>query len=230
MNISWIKIEIGRINLPFSKTRGHFPPKVIVGFSIRGPRTHGMMAAHALQVLKMLHVNGEQFFLTACTLVLLEIKPFFRWCGYFSHMQVPQWCSLTLGIVWLLQKFSNGALSLPESCDCFENFPMVLSHSRNRVAAPKIFQWCSLTPRIVWLLRKFSNCALSLPESCGCSKNFPMVISHSRNRVAAPKIFQWCSLIPGIVWLLQKFSNGALSLPESCGCFENFPMVLSHSP
>ena len=90
---------------------------------------------------------------------------------------------------------------------------MVLSHSRNRVAASKIFQWCSLTPGIVRLLRKFPNGALSLPESRGCSKNFPMVLSHSQNSVAAPKIFQLCSLTPGIVWLLRKFSNGALSLP-----------------
>ena len=94
---------------------------------------------------------------------------------------------------------------------------MVLSHSRNRVAAPKIFQWCSLTPGIVWLLRKFSNGALSFLESCGCSRNFLMVLSHSRNRVAASKIFQWCSLTP---------LNGAttpFSVFQWCGCTSENP-------
>ena len=52
--------------------------------------------------------------------------------------KIFQWCSLTSGIVRLLQKFSNGALSLPELRGCSEKILMVFSLSENRVAAPML--------------------------------------------------------------------------------------------
>ena len=73
----------------------------------------------------------------------------------------PQWCGCSLSsdgvTVFLICRSLNGALSFPESCGCSGNFPIVLFHSRNRVAASEIFQWCYLTLGIMWLLRKFSN-------------------------------------------------------------------------
>ena len=131
------------------------------------------------------------------------------WMYPFSFSLRCSCISLLAGIVWLFQKFSNGALSLSELCGCSENSPMVLSHSWKNVAAPKIFQWCSLTFGIMWLLRKFFTGALSLPESCGCSRNFPMVLSHSQNHVVTP-VLQIVPLFPRCSCLnFLSLSNGA---------------------
>ena len=91
--------------------------------------------------------------------VFLSEEP--QWWVFFCRKSLNGAVVLFLPMVWLF--FSSVGPS------------MVLSHSRNRVAAPEIFQWCSFTLVIVWLLQKFSNGAISLLESCGCSENFPMV-------------------------------------------------------
>ena len=59
-------------------------------------------------------------------------------CSCTSLLVGIVWCSLTSGIVRLLQKFSNGALSLPELRGCSEKILMVFSLSENRVAAPML--------------------------------------------------------------------------------------------
>ena len=45
----------------FSEGEGHFPPSRIFYLKKTIPRMHGVVATHALQVLKVLRVNGEEF-------------------------------------------------------------------------------------------------------------------------------------------------------------------------
>ena len=119
--------------------------------------------------------------------------------------RILQWCSLTLGIVCLLRKFSNGAFSILESCGCSENFSLVLSHSWNRVVAPEIFQWCSLTPRIVWLLPCSKLFLFSLGAAASTFFLFLMV----------PLLFQMNSVLILIAKNVQH--RGSLALPpERC--------------
>ena len=132
------------------------------------------------------------------------------WMYPFSFSLRCSCTSLLAGIVWLFQKFSNGALSLPESCGCSENSPMVLSHSWKNVAAPKIFQWCSLTPRIVWLLPCSKLFLFSLGAAASTFFLFLMV----------PLLFQMNSVLILIAKNVQH--RGSLSLPPEW-CNRPFP-------
>ena len=165
----------------------------------------------------------------------------------------PQWCGCSLSsdgvTVFLICRSLNGALSFPESCGCSGNFPMVLFHSRNRVAASEIFQWCYLTLGIMWLLRKFSNGvtinlasqqSLHFPFSCVLpfqlflpsffSHLFPFLSSSLSPHQSAIKIFlfQQCFLhFPCMLFFFFSFFTVRLSnfLPFQW-CFLLFPCVL----